>query len=194
LRVDVGRNLSMKNCLLRENENNKLTKIQKINYSSLMEMKKLFPQGIKECKIKGPWQIDEISNGLRARSVRLVGGHVISSNKKVPVQYFEYDRIFGRGAFAGQSMLKVMDMFDALKKITPKTIGYLFKDDIYLNYDKGILKRNNSSKSEQFFSEESLRNRPLDDYLQLSCDQNPHEEEDTDRGQVLSESTELQKA
>ena len=155
-----------------------------------MEIKNLFPKKEKECKIKGPWVIEEIQNGLKARSMKLVGGMVVGNNKKIPVQYFEYDRIFGRGAF--DEILRVMDMFDELRNLTPRTIGYIFKENSYLHHDQGILKRNNKTKVEDYFSAESLRNENLANYLQLNCTQNPDEEEDTDRGPVHSACTELQ--
>lgn len=154
-----------------------------------MEYKNFLPKS-KERTIRSPWVIEEISNGLKARSVKVLNGIVIKTNKNVAVQYFEYDRIFGRGAFS--TILKVMEMFDELKEVTPDTIGYIFKDQIYINYSKGILKRNNKSGEEEFYSEESLRNLSLACYLELVYQDPDHEQENTDRPALLSKSTELE--
>lgn len=153
-----------------------------------MDYKNLFSKS-KERTIKSPWMIEEINNGLKARSVKVVGGIVVKTNKQIPVQYFEYDRIFGRGAFS--TILKVMEMFDELREIAPDSIGYIFKEAIYLNYSKGILKRNNKTGDEEFYSEESLRNTALSCYLKLDY-QDPDYEEHPDRTALLSESTELE--
>jgi len=147
-------------------------------------------------KVKSPWLIEEISNGLKAKNVKVIGGVVVASNKKVGVQYFEFDRIYGRGAFNSEGYLRVMDMFDELQEVTPKSIGYIFKDSIYLNYqNKGILKRNNKSGKEDFYSEESLRNENIANYLQLDdCNQDStYEEEDTDREDLHNQNSELQR-
>ena len=59
-----------------------------------------------------PWFLETVQNGLKATNVKesSIG---ITENKKIPTQYFEYDRIFGQGAF--ESALKVPEMFRASK-------------------------------------------------------------------------------
>jgi len=160
-----------------------------------MDIKKLFPGKENTCTVTGPWVIEEISNGLKAKSMRFAGGKLTMRNKKIPIQYFEYDRIYGRLAFVDKGILKVMDMFDELKEVTPKSIGYIFKDNSYLNYDnKGILKRNNKTGEEDFYSEETLRNENIFNYLKLECDNNPPDEnKDTDRSSLLSSNSEHKK-
>lgn len=152
------------------------------------------------CQIKSPWIIEEIRNGLKARVVKEVRGVFIKNikgeiltNKKISVHYFEYDRILGRNAFKENGVLKVMEMFDELKKNTPLTLGYIFKENIFLNFKRGILKRSNKTGEEDFFSEETLRNESLDNYLQLSCSTDPLDEKtDTDREEVHNQCTDLQ--
>jgi hypothetical protein len=155
-----------------------------------MEIKNLFPKA-KEQANDGPWVIEEISNGLKARNVTLKYGVVRTANKNIPVQFFEYDRIFGKGAFLTTGILKVMDMFNELQELTPETSGYVFKDAIYLYHSKGILKRNNRSNSEEFYSIETLKNKALASYLKLDH-QDPDYERDSNRSEVHSGCTELQ--
>lgn len=155
-----------------------------------MEIKNLLPNRKKQAD-DGPWIIEEIRNGIKARNVALKYGVIRRTNKNIPIQFFEYDRIFGKGAFLTAGILKVMDMFDELQVLTPDTSGYIFKDSIYLYHSKGILKRNNKTGEEEFYSEESLRNTALSCYLKLDY-QDPDYEEHTDTPILLSESTELE--
>lgn len=158
-----------------------------------MNVKTLFKTD-RECKVKSPWLIEQISNGLKARNVKVIGGVVVKTNKAIPIKYFMYDRIFGTGSY--DTVLKVMEMFDELQDVTPRSIGYIFQNSIYLNYDRGILKRNNKTGVEDFFSEQSLRNKALADYLKLDdCQQDStYEEEDTDRADVHNTCTELERS
>jgi len=147
-----------------------------------MDIRTLFQNNKKSCTVKSPWVIEEIANGLKARSVKFRNGIYVKKNKKIPVQYFENDRIFGRGVFVDDGILKVMKMFDELKNITPLTIGYIFGDNIYLNYNKGILKRSDKTGEENFYSEGTLQNEHMAHYLELSCITDPtYERKDTDR-------------
>lgn len=158
-----------------------------------MDMKKLFPAKKTECAVTGPWVIEEISNGLKAKSMKLLGGMLTIRNKKISVQYFEFARIYGQDAFREEGILKVMEMFDELKAVTPKTIGYVFKDNSYINFKRGILKRNNKTGEENFYSEETLRNENISNYLQLSCSTDPLDEKtDTDREEIHNQCTDLQ--
>lgn len=135
---------------------------------------------------KHPWKIEQVENSLKCRCVRKMSGIPID---KVATQYFELDRINGTGAF--NSPLKVMEMFDELKELTPRTIGYFYGDHWYLNFNKGILKRNKNTNQESFYSEETLRNKSLSVYLNL-CRDPENVERDRSEPEVLSESTELE--
>lgn len=113
--------------------------------------------------------------------MKLRGGKLSGLNSSIDSQYFEYDRINGTGAF--ETILKVTELFDELRDITPHTIGYIYKENIYLHKNKGILKRNIETGEESFYSEESLRNENLCNYLQLSA--NKSDERNISKQKVL---------
>ena len=115
-------------------------------------------------KTKDPWLLKAVENGLKAVNIRELTG-TVRANRKFPVQYFEDDRIYGNGAF--DSPMKVMDMFDELKSITPKTKGFIFWPHRYLYHNKGILKEHIETGKESFFSRETLRNEAVSCYLSL---------------------------
>jgi len=113
---------------------------------------------------KNPWFLETVQNGLRATNVKeSVSG--IRKNKKIPVQYFEFDRIFGHGAF--ENALKVTEMFDELKNITPKTKGYIYNGHVFLYHNNGILKICHKDGEESYFSDDTLRNASLACYFSL---------------------------
>jgi len=116
-------------------------------------------------KTKNPWLLETVENGLRATNIKELLDD-IRPDKSIPVKYFEYDRLFGGGAFTAP--LKVMEMFNELQVITPKTIGYIFAGYKYLYISDGILRRNHESGRESFFSNETLRNQSIACYLNLT--------------------------
>lgn len=113
-------------------------------------------------KTKNPWWLEKVENGLKATNIRESSG---IPDRKIPIQYFEYSRIFGKGAFTAP--LKVLEMFDELKKITPQTKGFIFSDHKYLYHNSGILKVNRKNGKEAFFSQDTLRNESVSCYLEL---------------------------
>ena len=119
---------------------------------------------VRKTQSKNPWFLETVQNGLKATNVKeSVSG--IRTNRKIPVQYFEYDRIFGHGAF--ENALKVTEMFDELKNITPKTKGYIYNGHIFLYHNNGILKVCHEDGEESFYSDDTLRNASLACYLSL---------------------------
>ncbi len=119
---------------------------------------------VKLPKTKNPWLLETVENGLRATNIKETQDS-IRADKAIPVQYFEYDRLFGGGVF--ETPLRVIEMFDELKDITPQTIGYIFSDHKYLYISGGILRRNHITGNESFFSDETLRNQSIACYLSL---------------------------
>ncbi len=115
-------------------------------------------------KTKDPWLLETVENGLRATNIREFTG-MIKVNRGIPVQYFEDDRIYGHGAF--DCALKVLDMFDELRDITPRTRGFIFGSHKYLYHGKGILKEHIETGRESFFSNETLMNENISCYLNL---------------------------
>ncbi len=148
---------------------------------------------------KKPWSITKVENGLRA-----VNGNPTTvkfwPTKDIPVKYYEFDRIFGKGAWSSDGVMRVMDMFDDLKRITPLTEYFIFGIHHYINRDDGILKMNRDTKKESFYSTESLRNKDLSSYFSLNYEDGPEIEEseieihgkDTASEEIYSESTELE--
>ena len=116
----------------------------------------------KEEKTRNPWLLESVENGLRATNI-YESSESIRPNKSIPVRYFEYDRLFGKGVF--QSPLKVMDMFGELKAVTPRTKGFIFGDHKYYYHAQGILRINHSNGKEAFYSEDTLRNANVTCYL-----------------------------
>jgi hypothetical protein len=159
-------------------------------------------QVTKENKCKNPWLITKVVNGLKA-----VNGKPTSVkffiNKNFEVQYYEYDRIFGKGAFNESGFLRVTDLFKELKNITPYTEYFIFKDHLYINREDGILKKHHKTGEETFFSNKTLQNENIANYFSLSYSDEPiieeseieieTNEDDNDRPEVYSESTELEK-
>ena len=115
-------------------------------------------------KTINPWFLETVQNGLKATNVKesSIG---ITENKKIPTQYFEYDRIFGQGAF--ESALKVPEMFSELQNITPKTKGFIFGRHNYFYHGNGILRIGHNAGKEAFFSDDTLRNESVACYLSL---------------------------
>jgi len=139
-----------------------------------------------------PWLIEQVKNGLKAVNVKILTD-LIRPDKKLPAVYFENDRIQGTGAYASDGILKVMDMFDELQDLTPKTIGYIFNNKKYLYHCGGILRIDTRSKDEEYFSGKTLRNENIDNFFQLSHTEPEiaEDEDNTTREDVYSESTEL---
>ncbi len=129
-------------------------------------------------RTKKPWLISRVQNGLKA-----VNGEPtlvrFSRNKKIPVKYYEYDRIYGRRAFKDDGVMKVYDLFDELKEITPKTEYFIFGDCNYINRHDGILVKNRTTKKEEFFSSATLANHNIAVYFNLI------EYEDDSNGSVI---------
>lgn len=123
------------------------------------------PKSVKLPKTKNPWLLETVENGLRATNVKELLDD-IRADKDIPVKYFEYDRLFGGGVF--DAPLRVIEMFDELKAITPKTKGYIFSGHKYLYISGGILRRNHKTGKESFFSNETLRNQSIACYLNLT--------------------------
>lgn len=119
---------------------------------------------VKLPKTINPWLLETVENGLRATNVKELLDD-IRADKTIPVKYFEYDRLQGKGAF--QAPLRVMEMFSELKSITPKTIGYIFGGYKYLYISDGILRRNHETGKESFYSDETLRNQTIEVYFDL---------------------------
>ena len=121
-----------------------------------------------------PWLIVKVANGLKA-----VNGKPsrikFFVDKKLPVKYYEYDRIFGKGAFT--TVMRVMDIFGELQSITPKTEHFIFEGHNYINRDDGILRKNHKTKEEQFFSNETLRNENIANYFSLTYNEEPEAEQ-----------------
>lgn len=160
-------------------------------------------QVTKENTCAFPWVITKVVNGLKAVNGKPTAVRFFI-NKKLPVQYYEYDRIFGRGAFAETGILRVNDLFDELKEITPFTEYFVFGENDYINRDDGILKKHHKTGAELFFSNETLQNENIANYFQLTYNDQPEAEEveieiesdnedDTDRDTVHNNSTELTK-
>lgn len=114
---------------------------------------------------KNPWLLETVENGLRATNIR-ESQDDIRPDKSIPVKYYEYDRLFGGGVFTAP--LKVLEMFDELRAITPKTKGYIFAGHKYLYISGGILRKNHETGKESFFSNETLRNQSIACYLNLT--------------------------
>ena len=123
-----------------------------------------FKEKSKENRTKDPWFLESVENGLKATNVH-ESSNTIRPNKSVPVQYFEYDRLFGKNAFS--SPLKVMDMFGELQTITPKTKGFIFGNHKYLYHQNGILRVNHINGNESYYSSDTLRNSNVTCYLGL---------------------------
>jgi len=127
----------------------------------------------KEEKTKNPWYFEKIRNGLKATNV-FESSSGLSENRRIPVQYFEYDRIYGRNAYSNKSFLKVIDMFDELCALTPKTRGFIFGEYHYLYHGMGIVRINHETENEDYFSNDTLRNENVACYFNLV--ENPDEE------------------
>ena len=143
------------------------------------------PERDKTPKHKTPWLITRISNGLKAVNVKdspIIGYRPV---KGVETKYFEYDRIYGKGAFSGAGILKVNDLFDELRERTPMTIGYIFEPYNYLLRTDGIRQQNRETGDELFFSDETLRNSNVATFLRLT------DETDQSRDEVYSEGSEF---
>lgn len=115
---------------------------------------------------KNPWLLQPVENGLRATNVREMQDYC-RPEKRIPVKYFEYDRLFGEGAFRSDGALHVTKMFGELKEITPKTIGFIFGKHHYLYATNGILRKHHDTGDEAFFSDETLRNQSTICYLNI---------------------------
>ncbi len=122
------------------------------------------PPKDKRPQTKHPWLLETVQNGLKATNIKDLISE-IKANKKVPIQYFEYDRIFGTGVF--ESPLKVTALFDELRTITPRTKGYIFNGHKYLYHGAGILRISHEDGEESYFSDDTLRNASLACYLSL---------------------------
>jgi len=109
---------------------------------------------------RNPWFLESVQNGLKATNIREQSQ---TPDRKVPVQYFENDRIFGTGAF--ESAMKVPELFKELTDITPKTKGFIFNGHHYLYLNDGVLRIRHSDKEESFFSEPTLRNQNVACYF-----------------------------
>jgi len=151
----------------------------------------------RENKCSYPWLITEVVNGLKA-----VNGNPtyikFLVNKKLKTQYYEYDRIFGKGAFSSKGVLRVTDLFEELKRITPYTEYFIFAENDYINRDDGILKKNHRNGEEMFFSNETLQNENLANYFSLTYGKQTEaeieielNETNIDRTTVHNQSTEL---
>jgi hypothetical protein len=141
---------------------------------------------------KNPWLIEQVRNGLRATVVKELINR-IKPFEKISPQYFENDRINGRGAYEADGILNVMMMFDELKRLTPKTIGYVFLDNKYLYHNDGILKRNIPTSEEEYYSEKTLRNENISNFFQLTHEDTEDDNgTDIDREEVHNSSTELE--
>lgn len=125
---------------------------------------KLQKKGQKINKTQNPWLLESVENGIKATNIH-ESAESIRQNNTVPVQYFEYDRLFGRNAF--HSPLKVMEMFGELQEITPRTKGFIFGSHKYLYHGRGILRVNYQTGKESFYSEDTLRNENVSCYLSL---------------------------
>jgi hypothetical protein len=170
-----------------------------------MNLKKYFKKGdvtetpiAKENKTNpttNPWLIEQVKNGLRATVVKELFDRIKPFTKISP-QYFENDRINGLNAYQDDGILKVMDMFDELQVLTPKTIGYIYTDNKYLYHNGGILKRHIKTKEEEFFSAKTLRNENIDNFFQLTCREaeiiDDDNGTDNDRETVHEQSAELE--
>jgi hypothetical protein len=141
------------------------------------------PKPVKLPKTKNPWLLETVENGLRATNVKEMQDG-IREDKGIPVKYFEYDRLYGTGAFTAP--LKVMEMFGELQSITPRTIGYIFGDHKYLYATGGILRRNWKTKKEAFYSDETLRNENIACYMNLT-----YAKEETTILKAIEEATEV---
>ncbi len=150
-----------------------------------MRLPKL-PERDRTLRHKTPWLITRIANGLKAVNVKdstVLGYRPV---KGVETKYFEYDRIYGKGAFNGAGILKVMDLFDELKILTPLTIGYIFEPYNYLLRFDGIRQQDRETGDELFFSDETLRNSNVATFLRLT------DEADNSGEEVYSEGPEQQ--
>lgn len=112
---------------------------------------------------KNPWFLETVQNGLKATNVKETSTGIRPT--KTEVQYFEFDRIFGQGAF--DVPLRMPEMFDELKEITPKTKGFIFGPHKYLYHRGGILRVRHDNGRESFFSDETLKNESVACYLNL---------------------------
>ena len=149
----------------------------------------------KENKTAKPWLITRVQNGLKA-----VNGEPtlmrFAVNKKIPVKYYEYDRIYGRGAFASAGILKVNDLFGELQDVTPYTEYFIFEESNYHTRDDGILVKNRNTKQECFYSNETLTNQNVAVYFNLDQPSKPSthgsiDESDSDREALHIETPEL---
>lgn len=143
-------------------------------------------------KTKKPWLITRVQNGLKA-----VNGEPtilrFAVNKKFPTQYFEYDRIYGRGAFSESGIMQVNKLFGELQEITPRTEYFIFGDWNYYTREDGILATNRRTKKELFLSNETILNKSVSVFLQLE-ETSKHgriDESDSDREEVYRQGSEL---
>jgi hypothetical protein len=118
----------------------------------------------KKPKTRNPWLLESVENGIKATNVRETTD-AVRENKRVPIQYFEYDRLFGKGAF--DSPLKVLELFGELQGITPRTVGYIFGRHKYLYHANGILRVNHTNGKESYYSDDTLRNESVPVYFDL---------------------------
>lgn len=156
------------------------------------EEAEVFEKPRQKSRTSNPWLIEQVKNGLKAVNVKILTDS-LRITKKIQTQYFENDRIYGTGAYVGESVLKVIDMFDELRAITPNTIGYIYDRRKYLYHNGGILRKDLQTKEEEFFSEKTIRNENVDNFFQLTqeTDENEEYETDTTEPDVYSDSTEL---
>lgn len=129
------------------------------------------PERDRTPKQKTPWLLTQIENGVKAVNVKdsLLGFRPV---KAVDTKYFEYDRIFGKNAFNGAGILKVLDLFDELRTLTPRTIGYIFGQYNYLTRFDGIRQQHREDGTELFFSDETLRNSNVATFFELNYETN----------------------
>lgn len=120
------------------------------------------PERDKRDQTKNPWLLETVRNGLKATNIKESSAG-IRENKRISVQYFEFDRIYGHHAF--DSALKVTELFSELQNITPRTKGYIFGEHKYVYHGNGILKINHSTAEEEYFSDDTLRNQSVACYF-----------------------------
>jgi len=125
---------------------------------------KLFKKKDKTGKITDPWFIETVENGLKATNVKVMSDR-LRINRKVPIKYFEYNRIFGIGAFT--SPLKVEEILKELKDETPNTKGFVFGNHKYYFLNNGLLRIEIGTEYESFYSEDTLRNQSVACYFKL---------------------------
>jgi hypothetical protein len=144
------------------------------------------PERDRTPKNKTPWLITRIENGLKAVNVkdsRILG---FSPVKELPTRYFEFDRIYGQGAFAGCGPLRVIELFDELREVTPRTVGYICGQYNYILRPDGIRRQNRKNMAESFFSDETLRTTSTTSFLQIE------NEADSGESTVHGEGSEFQ--